>query len=285
MANNKVFSMTDLEALSTRDELLGFLKEKVYPLDRVLDTLRYEEALIRLQGELVKLQNWVKKKKRRIAIIFEGRDAAGKGGAIRRFTAHLNPRYMRVVALAKPTPVEKGQWYFRRYVKELPNQGEIVFFDRSWYNRAVVEPAMGFCTRKEYQKFLYQVPEFEHMIYEDGVDIIKFWFSISKEEQENRFNSREINKLKQWKLSPVDKVAQDKWDIFTRYKEEMLVKTHTSFAPWIIVEANNKMTARLESIRFVLSRVGYPKDEDMISFLNPDPDIVMRYHRQAFRID
>ncbi len=208
-----------------------------------------------------------------------------RGGAIRRFSQHLNPRHMRVVVLSKPTPLEKGQWYFRRYIKELPNPGEIVFFDRSRYNRAVVEPVMGFCTRKEYARFMQQATEVEHMIYEDGIDLVKFWFTISKEVQKERFQSREMDKLKQWKLSPVDKLAQDKWDDFTRYKEEMLTKTHTSFSPWVIVQANDKKMARLESIRYVLSFLRYPKSEKVLSLINPDPNRVYRYHRQNRRLD
>ena len=169
--------------------------------------MKYEEELEKLQIELVKMQRWVQEKKRRIAIIFEGRDAAGKDGTIRRFIEHLNPRTLPVVALPKPTEEETGQWYFQRYIEQLPNRGELVFFDRSWYNRAVVEPVMGFCRDKQYNHFMRQVPEFEHMLYEDGVTVIKFWFSISKDEQLKRFQSREVNPLKQWKLSPIDAEA------------------------------------------------------------------------------
>jgi polyphosphate kinase 2 len=284
MGNNHSLSIEELHELKTRDDLLVKLNQRNYPLERILKTIEYEEQLLRLQTELVKLQRWVIENNRKLAIIFEGRDAAGKGGAIRRFISHLNPRGMRVVALAKPTPIEKGQWYFRRYIKELPNTGEIVFFDRSWYNRAVVEPAMKFCTKKEYQKFLLQAPEFEHMIYEDGVDLIKFWFSISKDEQMVRFESRENNKLKQWKLSPVDKKAQKMWDEFSNYKEEMFIKTHTSYSPWIIVQADDKKVARLESIRYVLSRMDYTGKDNEKTFLDPDPNYVMRYHRQAYRL-
>lgn len=283
-SKNHKLNAEDLLILESRDDLLLKLNERGFPLDKIKRTLAYENQLKQLQVELVKLQRWVLEKNKKLAIIFEGRDAAGKGGTIRRFTEHLNPRHMKVVALGKPTPIERGQWYFRRYIKVLPNPGEIVFFDRSWYNRAVVEPVMKFCTKKEYEKFLLQAPEFEHMIYEDGVDLIKFWFSITKEEQFNRFTSRKTNKLKQWKLSPVDTKAQEMWDEFTRYKEEMFVKTHTSFSPWIIVEANDKKIARLETIRYVLSRMNYPKNENNIEFLNPDPNYIMRYHRRAYRL-
>jgi len=233
----------------------------------------------------VKLQRDVQVNGRRVAIIFEGRDAAGKGGAIRRFAEQLNPRSMRVVALPKPTEVEKGQWYFQRYVKHLPNPGEIAFFDRSWYNRAVVEPVMNFCTKAQYQTFMQQVPEFEHMLYEDNIELIKFWFSISKDEQARRFKSRAINPLKQWKISPVDDKAQEHWDLYTMYREEMFSKTHTSYSPWVIVKANSKMKARLEAIRHVLNTFPYKgKDESKVN-LHPDPDIVLRFHRKSNVID
>ena len=222
---------------------------------------------------------------RRVAIIFEGRDAAGKGGAIRRFTEHLNPRSMRVVALPKPTEMEKGQWYFQRYVKPLPNPGEIAFFDRSWYNRAVVEPVMNFCTKQQHQTFMQQVPEFEHMLYEDNIEIIKFWFSISKDEQARRFKGRVNNPLKQWKISPVDDKAQENWDLYTMYKEEMFSKTHTSYSPWVIVKANSKMKARLEAIRHVLNTLPYKgKGESKVN-LHPDPEIVLRFHRKSKVVD
>ena len=272
-------SAKDLEAINTTGGIKKILKQKEYNLDKVMFNLKYEHELELLQIELVKLQRDVQLKNRRIAIIFEGRDAAGKGGNIRRFIEHLNPRTMRVVALNKPTEVEKGQWYFQRYVNTLPNPGEITFYDRSWYNRAVVEPVMGFCTQKEYERFLMQVPEFEHMLYEDGVEIIKIWLSISKEEQKQRFDSRKINLLKQWKISAIDEKAQENWDNYTKYKKEMFARTHTSYSPWIIIQANNKKKARLETIRYVLNQLKYiGKDKAKISLL-PDPDIAMRFHR------
>jgi polyphosphate kinase 2 len=218
-------------------------------------------------------------------VIFEGRDAAGKGGTIRRFVEHLNPRAMRVVALGKPTEKELGQWYFRRYVKELPQPGEIVFFDRSWYNRAVVEPVMGFCTKEQYRRFMMQVPEFEQMLREEGVVIIKFWFSISKEIQFERFAARQTDPLKAWKLSPVDARSQELWDEYTYYKEEMLSKTHTMVTPWVIVQANDKKTARLESIRYLLSKFDYTGKELAQTLLNPDPNIIMRYQRSLHLSD
>lgn len=251
----------------------------------ILTTIKYEKELLKLQAELVNLQQWVATHKKRVCIIFEGRDASGKGGAIRRFSEHLNPRFIRVVALTKPTVQEQGQWYFRRYIKELPHPGEIVFFDRSWYNRAVVEPVMGFCDETQYDVFMRQVPEFEHMLYEDGVEIIKFWFSISKEEQLRRFNSRLENPLKRWKFSNVDKEGQERWDSYTYYKEQMFNKTHTSISPWIIVQSNIKKEARLESIRYVLSKFKYDGRGDSGTITLPDPNIVQRYQRMAKQID
>jgi polyphosphate kinase 2 len=284
MIDNKL-TKEDFQKVESKKDLLKIIEEKQIPIQKTLNTIEYEDTLIELQKELVKLQTWVQLTKMRVAIIFEGRDAAGKGGTIRRFVEHLNPRTMRVVALDKPTAVEKGQWYFERYVKELPNPGEIVFMDRSWYNRAVVEPVMGFCDSQQYERFMRQVPEFEHMLFEDGVAIIKFWFSISKEEQWKRFQSRSENPLKQWKLSPVDQKSRSKWDRYTFFKEEMFSKTHTAFSPWTIIKANNKKVARLESIRYVLSQFNYDgKDESKIS-IHPDPNIVNRYYRSMKQID
>jgi polyphosphate kinase 2 len=220
-----------------------------------------------------------------VAIIIEGRDAAGKGGTIRRFTEHLNPRSARVVALPKPTEVQQGQWYFQRYAEQLPNPGEIVFFDRSWYNRAVVEPVMGFCTKQQYKIFMQQVPEFEHMLYEDNLEMVKFWFSISKEVQHERFEARRDDPLKQWKISPVDDRAQERWDVYTKYKERMFSKTHTSYSPWIIVKANDKKKARLESMRYVLATMPYEGKDNPGTSLSPDPDIVTRYHRSNTSVD
>jgi len=275
----------DLHLINTRKGLLQLLKFKKVNLGEVRKTLLYEQELRSLQVELVRLQRWVQQNGQRIAILVEGRDAAGKGGTIRRFTEHLNPRAMRVVALPKPTDEERGQWYFQRYIRQLPNKGEIVFFDRSWYNRAVVEPVMGFCSKKEHQRFLQQVTEFEHMLYEDGVTIIKFWFSISKEEQFKRFEARRQNPLKQWKLSPIDEKAQELWDAYTRYKEEMFSKTHTTFSPWIIVTANDKQAARLESLRYVLNLLPYKGKEEAGVRLTPDPNIITRFHRKMEELD
>ncbi len=282
-----MLTLRDFKKCKNKDEFLNVLKTKESQdrLEDLLFTIEYEKELLKLQAELVDLQQWVAKYKKRVCIIFEGRDAAGKGSTIRRFIEHLNPRSMRVVALTKPTDVEKGQWYFRRYIKEMPNPGEIVFFDRSWYNRAVVEPVMGFCNQEEYDKFMVQVPEFEHMLYEDGVDLIKFWFSISKEEQVARFESRLANLLKRWKFSSVDQEGQKRWDDYTHYKEQMFSKTHTTFSPWIIIKTNLKKEARLESIRYVLSKFNYENKGSSGTTLLPDPNIVQRYHRLVKQID
>ena len=247
-------------------------------LEKILYNLEYEDQLYKLQSELVNLQEWVSKNKKRVCIIFEGRDAAGKGGAIRRMTQHLNPRSRRVVALAKPTEIEQGQWYFRRYIKEMPNPGELVFFDRSWYNRAVVEPVMGFCTQEQYKKFMIQVPEFEQMLHEDGIILIKFWFSVTKDEQLRRFKSRIASPLKKWKFSSVDEEGQNKWDLYTQYKDQMFAHTHTTSSPWIIIKTNNKKEARLESLRHVLSRFEYDGKGSSGVTLLPDPNIVQPYH-------
>ena len=247
-------------------------------LEKILYNLEYEDQLYKLQSELVNLQEWVSKNEKRVCIIFEGRDAAGKGGAIRRMTQHLNPRTRRVVALAKPTEIEQGQWYFRRYIKEMPNPGELVFFDRSWYNRAVVEPVMGFCAQEQYKKFMIQVPEFEQMLHEDGIILIKFWFSVTKNEQLRRFKSRLHSPLKKWKFSQVDQEGQNKWDLYTHYKDQMFAHTHTTYNPWIIIKTNNKKEARLESLRYVLSRFDYDAKGNSGITLLPDPNIVQAYH-------
>jgi polyphosphate kinase 2 len=272
-----------LDDLCTKSGLCLLAKGK--SVEKALRTVRYEEDLINLQVELIKLQNWVHEHKKRLLIIFEGRDAAGKGGAIKRFTERLNPRRYRVVALPKPTEVEAGQFYFQRYFAHLPNPGEIVFFDRSWYNRAIVEPVFGFCNEDQYEKFMHEVPEMEHALIDDGIILIKFWFSISKKEQKKRFKERMTNPLKQWKLSPVDMQAQKMWDKITYYKEEMFSRTHTSYSPWIIVKSNDKKSARLESIRYVLSQIPYDGKEDAKTTLHPDPEIVQRYHRKSKQID
>ena len=270
-----------------KQEFLKLVKSDISPvkLEEILYDLDYQEQLFKLQAELVNLQKWVTKNKKRVCIIFEGRDAAGKGGSIRRMTEHLNPRARRVVALSKPTEVEQGQWYFRRYIKEMPNPGELVFFDRSWYNRAIVEPVMGFCSKEQYNKFMIHVPEFENMLYEDGILLIKFWFSVTKEEQLKRFESRLASPLKRWKFSPVDQEGQNKWDIYTHYKDQMFANTHTAFSPWIIIKTNNKKEARLESLRYLLSRFEYEGKGNAGTTLLTDPNIVQRYHRTLKKTD
>ncbi|MBN1998215.1 polyphosphate kinase 2 [candidate division KSB1 bacterium] len=243
--------------------------------------IEYSTELRLLQTELVKLQKWVIARRQRIVIIFEGRDTAGKGGAIRRFTRYLNPRHVRVVALPVPTDYEKGQWYFQRFVSELPSSGEMTFFDRSWYNRAVVEPVMGFCTTKQYERFLRQVPDFEYMLYEDGIIFFKFWFSIDIEEQKERLKSRSENPLKHWKLSTTDMVAQRKWHEYTRYKEVMFETTHRDYCPWIIIKGNDKKRARLESMRYVLSKIEYTGKSDKKVTFQCDSDVLNLYQNNS----
>lgn len=280
-----LFTEKDLLSAKKHSDLISIANQKGINLDKVTQDIEYEKELKLLQTELIHLQQWIKYNGMRLAVIFEGRDAAGKGGGIKRFKENLNPRSMRTVALSKPTKIETGQWYFRRYIKEMPNPGEMVFFDRSWYNRAVVEPVMGFCTKEEYDRFMLQVPEFEHMLYEDGVKIIKFWFSISKKEQKKRFDSRLNNPLKNWKFSPVDIKGQELWDDYSKYRDLMFTKTHNDFSPWIIIQTNDKKAARLESIRYVLSQFDYEGKGNSGVNLNTDPDIVKRYFRDIKYLD
>lgn len=227
-----------------------------------------------LQVELIQLQKHLRETRGRLLILFEGRDTAGKGGSIQRFSQYLNPRHYRVVALPKPSTAEAGQWYFQRYLRHLPDPGEIVFFDRSWYNRAVVEPVMGFCTPEQHERFLEQVNVIERFLIEDGIALIKLWFSIDLGEQRKRVADRETNPLKRWKLSPVDRAAAAKWDDFTRYKNKMFEHTSTEISPWRIVRGNAKRKARLESLRFVLSRFDYPGRGATGQRIEPDPSIV-----------
>ncbi len=280
-----IFTNKDIKNIKSNDDLRSILDKNGISPAKINTKLTYEHDLRLLQIELLKLQNWIQKTNKRVVVIFEGRDAAGKGGSIKRFRRFLNPRSARLVALGKPSEIEKGQWYFRRHVKELPNAGEIVFFDRSWYNRAVVEPVMGFCSLEEYHQFMYQVPEFEHMLHEDGVSIIKLWFSISKEEQQKRFALRQTNPLKKWKLSPVDLKSSEVWDDYSHYIRQMFLKTHTEYAPWMIIKTNIKRVARLESIRYVLSVFDYDGKDKGDPFLFPDPNIVHRYNRSLFLTD
>lgn len=250
-------------------------EEGVYPYRYLMARRNYEFQKYNLQVELLKLQQWVQETGSRIVILFEGRDAAGKGGTIKRFMEHLNPRFARVVALQKPTEVESGQWYFQRYVQHLPTKGEIVLFDRSWYNRAGVERVMGFCSDAQYQEFMRQTPEFERNLVRSGIVLIKFWFSVSREEQRRRFRERKNHPLKQWKLSPIDMASLDKWDDYTKAKEAMFFHTDTSDAPWTVVKSNCKKRARLNAMRYVLHKFNY-KNKDMAAVGKIDPLIVGR---------
>jgi polyphosphate kinase len=256
-------------------ELAPGWREGGYPYRNLLSRRSYEQQKYRLQVELLKLQAWVKDTGQRVVILFEGRDAAGKGGAIKRFMEHLNPRGARVVALEKPSEVERGQWYFQRYISHLPTRGEIVLFDRSWYNRAGVERAMGFCSEAEYDEFMRQTPEFERHLVRSGVHLVKFWFSVSRAEQRRRFKERKAHPLKQWKLSPVDLASLDKWDDYTRAKEAMFLHTDTSDAPWTVVKSDCKKRARLNAMRYLLHRLPYAR-KDTVSIGGIDTLLVGR---------
>ncbi len=245
----------------TSDELAEDWRRGAYPYKYKMLRRDYEREKFVLQTELLKLQQWAREHDQRLVILFEGRDAAGKGGAIKRFMEHLNPRGARVVALEKPSEVERGQWYFQRYVEHLPTKGEIVMFDRSWYNRAGVERVMGFCDDEEYKEFLRQAPEFERNLVRSGIHLIKFWFSVSREEQRRRFKERKVHPLKQWKLSPVDLASLDKWDDYTRAKEAMFFATDTADSPWTVIKSDDKKRARLNAMRYVLHSLPY-KDKD-----------------------
>ena len=244
-----------------------------YPYDERLSREVYDREKRLLQIELLKLQNWVKRSGERIVILFEGRDAAGKGGTIKRFTEHLNPRGSRIVALEKPSEREAGQWYLQRYIQHLPTQGEIALFDRSWYNRACVERVMGFCSPSEYLEFMREAPEFERMLVRSGLHLIKLWFSVSQSEQRTRFIIRQVDPVRQWKLSPTDLASLDKWDKYTEAKEAMFFYTDTADSPWVVVKSNDKKRARLEAMRHVLNRFAYPEKET--DLVHPaDPKIV-----------
>ena len=244
-----------------------------YPYDERMARSDYEATKRLLQSELLKAQTWLADTGGRLVILFEGRDAAGKGGTIKRFIEHLNPRGARVVALSAPSERERGQWYFQRYVAHLPTNGEIVLFDRSWYNRAVVERVMGFCTDEQYEQFMQQAPEFERMLVQSGMQVAKLWFSVSRREQLTRFTIRRIDPVRQWKLSPTDLASLDKWDAYTTAKQAMFLRTHREYAPWTVVRSNDKKRGRLEAMRHVLARIDYPdKDHDVVG--RPDPLIV-----------
>jgi len=273
----KAQAQADADAPNPDEELASDWRDGGYPYKNLLRRATYEKQKFKLQVELLKLQSWVKETGARVIILFEGRDAAGKGGTIKRFMEHLNPRGARVVALEKPTPTEQGQWYFQRYVQHLPTRGEIVLFDRSWYNRSGVERVMDFCNDKEYQDFMRQAPEFERHLVSGGLYLIKFWFSVSRAEQLRRFKEREGHPLKQWKLSPIDKASLDKWDDYTRAKEQMFFETDTADSPWTVIKSDCKKRARLNAMRYVLHKLPYTnKDLEQIGRL--DPLIVGRAH-------
>ena len=250
-------SEEDLQVLNTKIGIKSLLSDKTTNVQKALRAAKYELKIRDLQAKLVDLQNWVIDNEKKIVIIFEGRDSAGKGGAIRRISAHINPRHYRIIALPKPTLEERGQWYFQRYVNLLPKATEIVFFDRSWYNRAVVEPVNEFCTEEEYQVFMGQVNHFERMLVESGTYLIKFYFSITKEEQAKRFKDIKSSPLKRWKMTPVDERAQELWDEYTKYKELMFEQTNTDYAPWKIIKANKKTEARVAAIEHILKVIPY----------------------------
>lgn len=257
---------------SAEDVALAFESGK-YPYADKMDRKTYEAEKKKLQAELLKVQLWVQETNQKFVLLFEGRDAAGKGGTIKRFTEHLNPRAARVVALNKPTDEERGQWYFQRYIQHLPTKGEIVLYDRSWYNRAGVERVMGFCEPNEYLEFMRQTPELERMFVRSGIQLYKYWFSVTQEEQQVRFKSRETDPLKQWKLSPIDKASLDKWADYTEAKEAMFFYTDTADAPWTVIKSNCKKRARLNCMRHFLASLDYPdKDPEVVQ--TPDPLIV-----------
>jgi polyphosphate kinase len=262
-------------AIDPDQELAAGWREGGYPYKNLLSRRTYEKQKYRLQVELLKLQAWVKHTGQRVVILFEGRDAAGKGGTIKRFMEHLNPRGARVVALEKPSDAERGQWYFQRYIQHLPSKGEIVLFDRSWYNRAGVERVMGFCTDAEYDEFLRQTPEFERQLVRSGIYVVKFWFSVSRKEQRRRFSERKAHPLKQWKLSPIDMASLDKWDDYTLAKQAMFLHTDTSDSPWTVIKSDCKKRARLNAMRYVLQRLPY-EQRDLATIGAVDPLIVGR---------
>lgn len=248
----------------------GAFESGGYPYDKRLKRKEYEQRLIALQLELVKVQAWQQESGARIVIVFEGRDAAGKGGTINAFREYLNARHAKAVALSKPSDIERGQWYFQRYVSHLPTDGELIMFDRSWYNRAGVEPVMGFCDESQHQKFLSETPKFEEMLVEDGIHFFKFWLNVGQEMQIKRFHDRRQNPLKSWKLSPIDIKALNKWDDYTAARDLMMAKTHTDHAPWTIVRSNDKRRARLNAICHFLQKLDYPgKDQSVIGDTDP----------------
>ena len=253
----KLLSEEEVKLLNSKLGLYSLLRSKKVNLTSALEETAYETELKKHQEELIKLQNWVIKNDKKVVVLFEGRDAAGKGGAIRRITEYINPRHFTIVALNIPTEDERKQWFFQRYINELPKPGEIVFFDRSWYNRAVVEPVNQFCTKEEYQVFMEQVNSFEKMLIQSDTYFIKFYLSITKEEQARRFTNIKQDPLKRWKMTPLDEKAQELWDEYTAFKDRMFEETNTKDVPWIIIDANKKSTARLGSIKHILEVIPY----------------------------
>lgn len=247
----------ELKLLNSKKGLKVLLSQKEINLEKSIRDVKYEKELHKLQIELLRLQHWVMDNKKRVIIIFEGRDSAGKGGAIRRITEFLNPRHLRIVALPKPSQDEEEQWYFQRYVNQFPKMGEILFFDRSWYNRAIVEPVNNFCSDEEYKQFMREVNDFERMLVNEDSILLKIYYSISKDEQQKRFTNIQENPLKQWKYSDVDSKAQELWDDYTHYKKEMFHKTDSGFAPWKIIKANKKGAARILAIKYILNSIPY----------------------------
>lgn len=277
--NDTAFEAPKIEIASAGPKDAGRVIENgTYPYRRKLGRKAYEEEKAKLQAELLKVQHWAQETGQKFVMLFEGRDAAGKGGTIKRFTEHLNPRLARVVALNKPTDEERGQWYFQRYVDHLPTRGEIVLYDRSWYNRAGVERVMGFCEPGEYLEFMRQTPELERMLVRSGIRLYKYWFSVTRDEQLRRFKSRENDPLKQWKLSPIDKASLGKWDDYTEAKEAMFFYSDTADAPWTVIKSNDKKRARLNCMRHFLSSLDYP-DKDLQIVQDPDPLIVGQAHQ------
>jgi len=262
-----ILTEQDIELLNTKKGLLALLNDDgdALSVPKSLRYIKYEKRLGKLQEELIKLQAWVVQAQKKVVVIFEGRDAAGKGGAIRRIVQHLNPREYRLVALPKPDEIEKGQWYFQRYINQLPRAGELVFFDRSWYNRAIVEPVNGFCTQEDYRLFMSEVNEIERMWIKSGIYLIKFYFSISKEEQAERFAEIRVSPVKKWKYSAVDRKAQRLWDVYTEYKKKMFQLTNTKISPWVVINANRKTKARIEALEYILNTIPYRiKDEEIL---------------------
>ncbi len=261
------------KGLSNSETLKVNHERGIYPYREKMPLAHYERIKLQLQSELLKVQNWVKLRGERIVCLFEGRDAAGKGGTIKRFMEHLNPRAAHVVALEKPTDRERGEWYFQRYIKHLPTEGEMTFFDRSWYNRAGVERVMGFCDSREYLEFLRQCPSLERMFVNSGIRLFKFWFSVSRLEQLRRFHARKVDPLKQWKLSPIDLESLHKWDDYTDAKKSMFFYTDTADAPWTVIKSDDKKRARINCMRYFLNALDYP-DKDTSLIGDPDPLIV-----------